>query len=487
MPVSLARIATGLISPFYKPDFRKKIYSVVCAIIVAFLVTYLTRPAAAVNRTWDNGGGVDTNWSNPLNWSGDTLPGPADIAVFDSTSGNATIDPAFAGSVGGIQMNAGYAGTITHASGATLSIGTIGFTQSSGTFTGAANDISVSGSFTVAGGTFTAPSGTLFLSSHYDHSSGGTFTHNNGTVTFNSDSASISLPGAGETFNNVNFNTNNGQTKTLFNGTLNVVGSLALNDGLINASSGALQSPAPAPVTFNANFDGGNATLFLTGAAARTLTFPAGTNLLNINLNASGTTINTSGSGTLAWQTLTLVAGTVNQGGVAFTFSGSYNQSGGVFNGSSNQITFNNSFAQSGGSFTSGSGNIQLNNTFTLSGTGVFTAPTGTLFVSSHYDHSSGGTFTHNNGTVTFNSDGASISLPGAGETFNNVNFNTNNGQTKTLFNGTLNVVGSLALNDGFINASGVALSPQANMVIATTFDGGNTPITFSGSSDQTF
>jgi len=50
-----------------------------------------------------------------------------------------------------------------------------------------------------------------------------------------------------------------------------------------------------------------------------------------------------------------------------------------------------------------------------------------------------------------------------------------------------LNVVGSVALNDGFINASGVALSPQANMVIATTFDGGNTPITFSGSSDQTF
>jgi hypothetical protein len=26
------------------------------------------------DRTWDNGGGADLNWMNPLNWSGDTLP-----------------------------------------------------------------------------------------------------------------------------------------------------------------------------------------------------------------------------------------------------------------------------------------------------------------------------------------------------------------------------------------------------------------------------
>ena len=114
---------------------------------------------------------------------------------------------------------------------------------------------------------------------------------------------------------------------------MTVQGSLALNDGFINTiAAGSLQAPAPVLVTFNSNFDGGNATLFLTGAAARNLSFAAGTNLLHINLNAAGTTINSSGSGTLTWQTLTLVAGTVNQGAIDFTFGGAYNQSGGTFN-----------------------------------------------------------------------------------------------------------------------------------------------------------
>ena len=70
-------------------------------------VTYFAQPTSALNRTWD-GGGATQNWSDAANWSGDVIPGSGDIAVFDGTSTkNAIIDPAFAGSIAGIQINAG--------------------------------------------------------------------------------------------------------------------------------------------------------------------------------------------------------------------------------------------------------------------------------------------------------------------------------------------------------------------------------------------
>src|SRR4051812_49669370 len=38
---------------------------------------------------WDGGGG-DHEWGNPLNWSGDALPGPADNVLIDAP-GSATV------------------------------------------------------------------------------------------------------------------------------------------------------------------------------------------------------------------------------------------------------------------------------------------------------------------------------------------------------------------------------------------------------------
>ena len=97
---------------------NRKLLSRLILLVVAtagatvFLV--FSRPASAVNRTWD-GGGVDNNWTTAANWSDDG-PGVADIAVFDGTSTkDATIDAPF--NVAGIQINAGYSGTITQAAG----------------------------------------------------------------------------------------------------------------------------------------------------------------------------------------------------------------------------------------------------------------------------------------------------------------------------------------------------------------------------------
>jgi len=60
-------------------------------------------------RTWDGGGG-DTSWGTAANWSGDTVPGPFDTAVFDGTSAkNCNVNSTRR--VGTIQTYGTYAGT----------------------------------------------------------------------------------------------------------------------------------------------------------------------------------------------------------------------------------------------------------------------------------------------------------------------------------------------------------------------------------------
>src|SRR3990170_614008 len=72
-------------------------------------------PASAAIIVWD-GGGATNNWSEAANWLGDVVPGPADVATFDATSVKAaTIDGAI--NVAGVDINAGYTGTITQAAG----------------------------------------------------------------------------------------------------------------------------------------------------------------------------------------------------------------------------------------------------------------------------------------------------------------------------------------------------------------------------------
>lgn len=109
--------------------------------ISVLAVIYFSQSVSAVNITWD-GGGATNNWSEAANWSGDTVPGSGDIAVFDGTSTkDATIDAAFAGSVAGMQINAGYTGTITQASGVSLTVGSSGYTQTVGTFNAASTAV----------------------------------------------------------------------------------------------------------------------------------------------------------------------------------------------------------------------------------------------------------------------------------------------------------------------------------------------------------
>ena len=80
------------------------------------------QPAAAATRTW-TGLGLTNNWSEAaqlVRCRG--VPGAADVATFDATSGkNATIGAAV--NVGGIAIGAGYTGTITQNAGITVTGG----------------------------------------------------------------------------------------------------------------------------------------------------------------------------------------------------------------------------------------------------------------------------------------------------------------------------------------------------------------------------
>ncbi len=193
--------------------------------------------ALGVVRTWDGGAGNGL-WSSPANWSGDVLPGAADTAQFDGTNTtDVTIDANV--SVQGVAINAGYTGTITQGVGRTMSVGTAGFIQNAGTFVGGDLAITITnGVFTQTAGSFTSTSG-IFTVTNAFTISGGSFAHNNGTVAFSTNNATIDVV-TSLTLNNLSFLSG---TKTIAAGdTLVSLGNLILTNGAVN--TGTLEARA---------------------------------------------------------------------------------------------------------------------------------------------------------------------------------------------------------------------------------------------------
>lgn len=122
--------------------------------------------------TW-TGEGPDLNWTTASNWCGgvkadysgctvaSSAPANSDSVIFDNTTRkmnaniNANID------VMGIDLNTGYAGTLTQMSGATMTIRGTGYKQVAGTFVGGNSDIVMRGDFSATGGTFRSTTANL--------------------------------------------------------------------------------------------------------------------------------------------------------------------------------------------------------------------------------------------------------------------------------------------------------------------------------------
>ncbi|MBI3615644.1 MAG: filamentous hemagglutinin N-terminal domain-containing protein, partial [Candidatus Omnitrophica bacterium] len=113
--------------------------------------------------------------------------------------------------------------------------------------------------FTLSGGTFTAPSGTLFISGNFTHTAGGTFNHNGGTVVVGGSGNRTWDVAGSETFNNFTVNmTGNSDTLIVASGdTLVVTGLLTHTNGLINGP-GTIEAQGNVSVAGTA--DGGNGT-----------------------------------------------------------------------------------------------------------------------------------------------------------------------------------------------------------------------------------
>jgi len=123
------------------------------------LVTLIARPAAAAIRTWDGGDTANQLWSDPNNWSADTVPVPGDDVVFGVNSPeDAVVDVDVA--IASLTID-GYLGRISVSPGRAMVV-TGDLSQTSGTFIAPAHVV-VGGRFSNTGGRFDGTGGALFL------------------------------------------------------------------------------------------------------------------------------------------------------------------------------------------------------------------------------------------------------------------------------------------------------------------------------------
>jgi hypothetical protein len=393
--------------------------------------------ARAAVITWD-GGGATNNWNDCDNWSGSTCPGTGDVATFDGTSTkNATINANI--SVQGIDINTGYSGIITQGAGNTVTVGSGGYDQAAGTFTGGDSAITINGAFALSAGTFTSTSGNLTIDSNQASSTvfsitGGTFNHNSGTITLRGDTGSCNCVYTVDvlttlTTNNLTVNvTGNGDSLVIASGdTLVVEGTFTHTDGPIN--TGTIE--AQGNVVIGASADGGTATIAFLVTGDQSITGNGGSTV-NLSIDKS--------------------SGTVNAGATDLRVHG---------------------FALASGTFTSTSGNLTIDSNQASS----------TVFLIT------GGTFNHNSGTITLDGDGSSVATYTVDVlttlTLNHLTVHvTGTSDGIAVASGdTLVVTGTFTHTDGFINTG--TIEAQGDVVINSGADGGTGMIAFLVTGDQ--
>jgi len=415
----------------------------------------------AALRYWVVTGPGPNIWNNTANWStfsggpgGSSVPGVLDVAIFVATAnGNCTIDIAV--NVLGMQIG-GYNGNIIQNNFA-LTIGSFGFSQNSGTYTGDAANIDInSGEFILSGGTFISSSGILFIGGTRNSGgtlftySAGTFNHNNGTVRIDPDftecaqrTATLSSP-ATVTFYNLIIDVDNQScTEDIFavSGVSSVIveNDFTQFDGFVNTGTVEVRGD----VYLEGGADGGTATILMNDPVVdQTYNNASAARFAHLRVNKAAGSVN-PGIGTTDFlvQQFTLDAGTFNAP------TGSFNV-GGVWTGNPTLFTY------------------------------------------------SAGTFNHNNGTVRFDPDFTECALRTATIDaaipliFNNLIVDVDNQScTEDVLtitgSTTLSILNDLTLFDGSFNT--VIMQVQGNVTVVSGFDGGTGSLQFSGGNPQNF
>ena len=250
-------------------------------------------------------GTQDSNWSNGANWFGGNAPGVADVALFSAACGLSC--PVTIGSISdvlGIDVHATFGGII--AQNAALNIGTTGFSQSGGTFSGGSAAIGVNGPLSLNGGSFRSTSGTL-TQAYYSTvdvtvmtiGASASYSHNNGTFAFSIDSGNtcttrmFKVDAAQDlTFYNVSISST-GQCSQLYYPAISLTNSfLAKVEGLLSLGSGQLYGDwrVENNVSIGAGSYGGSRLTFQ-GTANQTYSYAAGGVAPAIEINKTAGTV----------------------------------------------------------------------------------------------------------------------------------------------------------------------------------------------------
>ncbi len=400
--------------------------------------------------TW-TGLGTDNNWSDPLNWSARVVPTSSTTVIFNNTSlKNSVVDPAFAGTVGAVEITSEYSGTISlsrnltvygtfiegdgvyNANGFATTVGGLaslyggyylastneqtfmsGLAVLGGIFGGSTGTVSTT-FVTLSSGTLSAPSTTLYIAGGNFTYTGGTFNAENGTVVYVGTNASPTLSmGTGSIafFNFTDALTDTYPAGTTIAGALTVTGTFAwkAGAGIINGNIEAQGN------VDDENHGGiGNPYLTLDGTANQTiedLTGAGGGQFRTITINKTGGTVSLA-CDPLVFSGLSLIAGTVNTGTYYWMVAGPFSASAGLNLGN---------VAIDGSNVTVSGSNVQVANLVFMAAADKLTASSGNLSVSGIWYDSAGAAFVSNGGTVTFDGTGGQQQLTSGGQSFSNI------------------------------------------------------------------
>jgi hypothetical protein len=340
---------------------------------------------AALTYMWDAGGGADTSWFTPANWSPDGVPGALDTAILNT---NATINLASDASIGMFQQSNG---TFTSPAGVTFTI-LNNFTWTGGTMSG-------SGVTNANGGITMNGAGVVLIGRTLHNAAGQTATLSGlnaalvlagGGAVFNNDGTFLAQNNSGfptggvgtNTFNNAGVftrDTSSGEFYLTFNGAFN-------NTGTVNVQSGTLRllSPDGGATSGDFNVSSGATLLFQndftlgpTSDVAGAGAVQFGGNTINVNgsYNVSGLTTFSIGTAnfsnalsSLSVGPVVISNGTANFGANSFTIP-TLALSNGVLDGTGT-INISGPFNWTGGKI-SGSGVMNANGGITMNGAGV--------------------------------------------------------------------------------------------------------------------
>ena len=159
---------------------------------------------AATSSTWIGGDDFGNSWNDPHNWSPAVVPTPGSDVSFSAGSANlCNINVPV--TVNSITIDPSYTGAITQKPGTTVTVKG-NFTEANGTFTGSSSDgdsITVEGDFSVSGGTFQSTLDDLTVGGSWNMA--GTFQNNSGTVIFTPSSGHAATITGSTTFGNLQF------------------------------------------------------------------------------------------------------------------------------------------------------------------------------------------------------------------------------------------------------------------------------------------